>query len=100
MRPNASASRLSRGGWWSMQDSQADDRNILRDATARFLEKHDSLSRIRESGDAAPAFDADAWHLGAELGWAALLVPEEHGGADITGEGLLDLAAIAEQHGR
>ena len=35
-----------------------------------------------------------------ELGWFAMLVPEEHGGGSVSGEGLCDLAIISEERGR
>jgi alkylation response protein AidB-like acyl-CoA dehydrogenase len=76
------------------------ERELLRDATARFLRKHGSIAFVREHGEGTVGFDADAWRMGAELGWTSLLVREADGGGSVTGEGLLDLMPIAEELGR
>jgi len=47
--------------------------------------------------EAVPAFDRDAWHGMAELGWLGLALPESLGGA---GLGLVEAAVLAEQFGR
>ena len=40
------------------------------------------------------------WQQGAELGWTAMLVPEEHGGGSVTEQPMVDLVALAEELGR
>jgi alkylation response protein AidB-like acyl-CoA dehydrogenase len=65
-----------------------------------FLEKEASLSRVRELHASGSSFDADWWRRAAELGWASLLVPEELGGGSVSGDGVGDLALIAQQIGR
>jgi alkylation response protein AidB-like acyl-CoA dehydrogenase len=65
-----------------------------------FLEKEMPLSRVRELHAAGTSFDADWWRRAAELGWASLLVPEELGGGSVSGNGVQDVALIAEQLGR
>src|SRR5207244_4229864 len=35
-----------------------------------------------------------------ELGWTSMLVPEEHDGGTVSGEGVKDLAIVAEELGR
>ena len=45
-------------------------------------------------------FDAGIWRRGAELGWTAMLVPEEHGGGSVTEQPLVDLVVLAEELGR
>ena len=47
-----------------------------------------------------PPSSADWWQRAAELGWASLLVPEELGGGSVSGDGVADLALVAEQIGR
>jgi alkylation response protein AidB-like acyl-CoA dehydrogenase len=67
--------------------------------TARtFLEKEYPLDRVR-SMDVKPGFDRDWWQRAAELGWTALLVPEELGGGSVSDHGVLDLALLAEELG-
>ncbi len=48
----------------------------------------------------AASFEADWWRRGAELGWASLLVPEELGGGSVSGNGVADLALVAELAGK
>lgn len=77
-----------------------DDRRLLGETTARFLDKYASVRWVRDHIDDLTAFDSDGWRRGAELGWAAMLVPEQHGGGSVSGHGVLDAAEIAEQLGR
>jgi alkylation response protein AidB-like acyl-CoA dehydrogenase len=65
-----------------------------------FLEKEAPLSRLRELHAAGVSFEADWWRRAAELGWAGLLVPEDLGGGSVSGDGVTDLAMIAELAGR
>jgi alkylation response protein AidB-like acyl-CoA dehydrogenase len=75
------------------------DQELFRDTTRKFLEAECPLTTVREWADDPAGFDRSWWRRGAELGWTALLVPEEFGGGSITGEGLLDLALVAEEMG-
>jgi alkylation response protein AidB-like acyl-CoA dehydrogenase len=77
-----------------------DDQELLRITTRRFLEDRRPLARVREVLDAEETFDRDVWQAGAELGWAAMLVPPEHGGGSVTGQPLVDLVVLAEELGR
>jgi alkylation response protein AidB-like acyl-CoA dehydrogenase len=68
--------------------------------TARaFLDKHASLQRVRSLHADDLSFDPAWWIRAAELGWTSLLVPEELGGGSVSGDGLHDLALIAENLG-
>ena len=78
----------------------SDERRLLSETTMRFLEKYGSVRWVRSHSDEVSAFDAEGWRQGASLGWAAMLVPEDLGGGSVSGEGLLDAVAIAEQLGR
>jgi alkylation response protein AidB-like acyl-CoA dehydrogenase len=75
------------------------DQKLFRATTKSFLEKEMPLTKVRELSEAATGFDRDWWARGAELGWAAMLVPEEQGGGTVSGEGLKDLAIVAEELG-
>ena len=48
----------------------------------------------------ASAFDPQWWTRAAELGWTSLLVPEELGGGSVSGNGVEDLAIVAELIGK
>ncbi|MBV8860779.1 MAG: acyl-CoA/acyl-ACP dehydrogenase [Mycobacterium sp.] len=68
--------------------------------TQAFLQKEVPLSRVRELHAAGVSFDKAWWRRAAELGWTALLVPEELGGGNVSGDGVADLAMVAEQLGK
>jgi alkylation response protein AidB-like acyl-CoA dehydrogenase len=79
----------------------ASPEGLLFASTAQaFLEKEAPLSRVRELHAAGTSFEADWWRRAAELGWASLLVPEELGGGSVSGDGVADLALVAEQIGK
>ncbi len=79
----------------------ANPEQVLFASTAQaFLEKEASLTRVRELHEAGTSFDPDWWQRAAELGWAGLLVPEDLGGGSVSGDGVADLALVAEQIGR
>jgi alkylation response protein AidB-like acyl-CoA dehydrogenase len=77
-----------------------EEQELLRTSTRRYLEAHQSLEKLRASIESADTFDADDWRKGAELGWAAMLVPEKVGGGSVTHQPLVDLVVLAEEHGR
>ncbi len=73
---------------------------LFASTTQAFLEKEASLSRLRELHAAGTSFEADWWRRAAELGWTSLLVPEELGGGSVSGDGVKDLAMVAELAGK
>ncbi|MDT7765218.1 MAG: hypothetical protein QOC63_4638 [Mycobacterium sp.] len=83
-----------------MTDAANPERMLFASTTQSFLEKEASLSRLRELHAAGTSFDADWWRRAAELGWASLLVPEDLGGGSVSGDGVADLALVAELAGR
>lgn len=64
-----------------------------------FLEKWATTSSVRALHLSGAAFDPEAWRQATALGLTSLLVPEEFGGASISGSGLVDLALVAEKAG-
>lgn len=69
-------------------------------STARaFLDKHASLNQVRALHAEDRSFDAAWWVRAAELGWTSMLVPAELGGGSVSGDGMKDLALIAENLG-
>ncbi|MQW77587.1 acyl-CoA dehydrogenase [Nocardioides sp. dk4132] len=83
-----------------MQLDLNDDQKTFQQTARRAIEKEMPLSRIREMVEVGATFDRRWWQSGAELGWAAMLVPEELDGGTISGDGLCDLAIVAEEFGR
>ena len=52
----------------------------LREAVRGFLSTHSSSEAVRRAMQTERGFDPDVWkRIGSELGWPAILVPEEYG---------------------
>ena len=83
-----------------MWHSLTSDQELLRDTTARYLDDHAPLTRLRKLRDDPAGFEPSYWTGGAELGWTMLLVGEEHGGGSVSGRGAVDLAMLAYEFGR
>jgi alkylation response protein AidB-like acyl-CoA dehydrogenase len=81
-------------------DAANPERLLFASTTQSFLEKSASLGRLRELHDAGTSFEMDWWRRAAELGWTSLLVPEQLGGGSVSGDGVADLALVAELSGR
>ena len=73
---------------------------LFASTTQAFLQKEVPLSRVRELHAAGVPFDQGWWQRAAELGWTGLLVPEELGGGSVSGDGIADLAMVAELLGK
>ncbi|MBV9514474.1 MAG: acyl-CoA/acyl-ACP dehydrogenase [Mycobacteriaceae bacterium] len=80
--------------------SESPERLLFASTVQSFLEKEASLRRVRELHAAGISFEPEWWRHAAELGWTSLLVPEELGGGCVSGDGVEDLAVIAELIGR
>jgi alkylation response protein AidB-like acyl-CoA dehydrogenase len=77
----------------------SDDQQLFRETTARFLRARWPMTGVRALLADPLGFDRDLWSGGAELGWTSMLVPEEHDGGSISGEGVKDLAIVVEELG-
>ncbi|MDT5167066.1 MAG: hypothetical protein QOD02_381 [Mycobacterium sp.] len=73
---------------------------LFASTTQAFLQKQVPLSRVRELHAQGVSFEPAWWRRAAELGWTALLVPDELGGGSVSGDGVADLAMVAEQLGK
>ena len=78
----------------------SEDQEFFQETTRKFLESELPLAAVRRLADQPSGFDREWWRRGADLGWTSMLVPEEHGGGSLAGEGLLDLVLVAEEMGR
>jgi alkylation response protein AidB-like acyl-CoA dehydrogenase len=83
-----------------MTEADSPERLLFASTTQSFLEKEASLSRLRELHAAGISFEPNWWRRAAELGWTSLLVPEELGGGSVSGDGVADLALVAELAGK
>ncbi len=76
-----------------------DEQRMLQDAARGFLSEHAPVSQLRALRDEAhpDGFSRETWKAMADMGWAGVLVPEEHGGVDM---GYVAAGLIAEEMGR
>jgi alkylation response protein AidB-like acyl-CoA dehydrogenase len=76
----------------------SDEREMLRDTVAKLIEKRSAPESVREAMASDRGYDESLWTLLCEqVGAAALVVPEELGGA---GGELADAAVVIEELGR
>jgi alkylation response protein AidB-like acyl-CoA dehydrogenase len=76
----------------------SEERELLRGTVAALVEKHASPEAVRQAMESERGFDESLWTLLCEqVGAAALVVPEELGGA---GGELADAAVVLEELGK
>jgi len=76
-----------------------DEQTMLRDSAKGWVQENapvSSFRRLRDSGSPI-GYDPQVWHEMGQMGWAGVIVPEEHGGSDF---GYLSLGLILEEAGR
>lgn len=78
----------------------SDDQELFLATTHKFLEANWSTAAARSLIGDPVGFDRELLARGAELGWMSMLAPQEHGGGTVSGEGVCDLAIVAEELGR
>lgn len=83
-----------------MRFSLTAEQVLFRETTLRFLGDVMPAAAVRRLRHEPNGFERGYWRLGAELGWTSLLVDEHHGGGTISGDGLADLALVADAFGR
>ena len=76
-----------------------DEQNMLKDSAKSFCEENAPIGQLRKlrDQDSADGFDRDMWSQMAELGWAGIPFPEEHGGLAF---GYKGLGVVTEETGR
>ncbi|MEU1185539.1 acyl-CoA dehydrogenase family protein [Streptomyces sp. NPDC005820] len=75
----------------------SEEQDMLREASRDLLSDRAPIERVRAWADRDEDVDPEVWRLTAGLGWPGLGLPEEYGGA---GQGLVELALVAEEIGR
>ena len=75
----------------------SDEQAMLAETAAAFVARECAPERVRRIEATDDWWDPQLWDAMAEIGWCALALPVEHGGA---GQGLLEVAVLAEQLGR
>ncbi len=73
------------------------EQEILRESAKRFVEKECSVDYIKRFVDNKTSFTKEMWRKISELGWTAVLIPEEYGGLDL---GFVELSVILEEMGK
>ncbi|NNL90433.1 MAG: acyl-CoA/acyl-ACP dehydrogenase [Marinicaulis sp.] len=76
-----------------------EEQQMLRDSARGFLEEKSPVSAHRKLRDekSEDGFDRGLWKEMAEMGWAGILIGEDHGGADF---GFVGAGVLAEEMGR
>ena len=76
-----------------------EEQEMLRESARGFLDEKAPVSALRKlrDGNDETGFDRDLWKEMAEMGWAGILVDEDHGGADF---GFVGAGVLAEEMGR
>ena len=82
-----------------MTATESVEQALFASTTQAFLEKEASLRTVRELHAADLSFDPAWWRRATELGWTSLLVAEDLGGGSVSGNGVADLALVAEMAG-
>ena len=76
-----------------------DEQNMLRDNSRGFLSKNAPVAHLRQLRDSKDAigFSRPLWKECVDLGWAGILIPQEHGGL---GLGHVEVGVVMEELGR
>ena len=76
-----------------------DEQVMLRDMAREWADNESPVTAFRKLRAAAPeqGFDPEAWSAIGQMGWAGVVVPEEHGGSAF---GYLSMGLVIEQLGR
>ncbi len=74
-----------------------EEQEELRAMARGFLADHSGSEQVRSAMSSELGYDADVWkRIGTELGWPAVLVPEEYGGLGLS---WIELVALLETTG-
>ena len=77
-----------------------DDQRLFAETTVRFIESELPITKARDLHDDPAGYEEKWLRRAADLGWFAMLVPEDLGGGSVSGHGVLDAALVAEAQGR
>ncbi len=75
----------------------SEEQEFLRQTAREWLENKCPPSRVRQLMETVEGYDRAQWQELAALGWHAMAIPEEYGGA---GYGFLEVAVLLEEMGR
>ena len=75
----------------------SEEQQMLRETARRFLQEQVPSSVVRRVSQTESGFDDQLWEAAAALGWQALAIPEEYGGA---GFGFVESSIVLQEMGR
>jgi len=75
----------------------SEDQMMLRDQAQRFLAENCPPAVVRKVLEGDADYDTDLWKKIVDMGWTAVVIPEEFGGLGLS---YLELCVIAEELGR
>ena len=74
-----------------------EEQEELRTTARGFLSEHSDTERVRAAMESELGFDPQLWkQIGSELGWTAVVIPEEYGGLGLS---YVELVALLEVTG-
>jgi alkylation response protein AidB-like acyl-CoA dehydrogenase len=76
-----------------------DDQALFHETSARFIQSELPLTATRGVHELPAGFERPWLRKVADLGWFAMLVPEDLGGGSVSGNGIVDLSILAELQG-
>lgn len=80
-----------------MQFALTEEQQMLKDSVRAFLADRMPMTRVRELMESPTGFDPAVWSEMAGMGWQAMAIPEEYGGA---GYSFRELGVLMEEMGR
>ena len=69
-----------------MDFSLSEEQQLLKDGVERCVREAYPFETRRKLADGEPGYDEANWRRMAELGWLAVALPEEYGGAGLSSE--------------
>jgi alkylation response protein AidB-like acyl-CoA dehydrogenase len=83
-----------------MDPAASDDQKLIMETSGRIMDQLCPLTEVRASAYRDAEFALAYRRRASELGWFSMLVPEELGGGNVSGNGVLDATLIAFERGR
>ncbi|MBW3658109.1 MAG: acyl-CoA/acyl-ACP dehydrogenase, partial [Actinobacteria bacterium] len=74
-----------------------EEQDLLRQTARRFLTSKAGTDVVRRLMETEDGFDEGLWNETVQMGWQAMAIPEEYGGA---GYGFVELSVLMEEMGR
>tara|TARA_B110000014_G_scaffold264284_1_gene264639 strand:- start:3632 stop:4771 length:1140 start_codon:yes stop_codon:yes gene_type:complete len=74
-----------------------EEQELLKESAKSFLTEHSNSLKIREAMNSSLVYDQEVWKkISRDMGWLALLIPEEYEGLGLS---WVDLSALLEEMG-